>query len=48
MVPAGTRFLLRYLNITEADEALVVVLRYFDEAHVPPKTRFALEEILSG
>jgi hypothetical protein len=42
------RFLLRYLNITEVDEALQIVMRYFDEAQVLPKTRFALEEILSG
>jgi hypothetical protein len=42
------RFLLRYLNITEAEEALEVVMRYFDEAQISPKTRFALEEILSG
>jgi len=25
-----------------------VVLRYFDETHVPEKTRPALEELLSG
>ena len=42
------RFLLRYLNITAADEALEVVTRYFDEAQILPKTRFALEELLSG
>lgn len=41
------RFLLRYLNITQAEEALAVVLRYFDEAQILPKTRFALEEILA-
>ncbi len=42
------RFLLRYLDITEAEEALHVVMRYFDEAQIPPKTRFALEELLGG
>ena len=42
------QFLLRYLDITEAEEALEVILRYFDEAQIPPKTRFALEEILGG
>ena len=42
------RFLLRYLDITEAEEALEVVLRYFDEAQIPPKTRFALEEFFGG
>ncbi len=42
------RFLLRYLGIAAAGEALAVILRYFDEAQIPPKTRFALEEILGG
>jgi hypothetical protein len=41
------RFLLRYLNITQAEEAMAVVLQYFDEVQVLPKTRFALEEILA-
>lgn len=40
------RFLLRYLDISNADDALRVVTRYFDEARVPAKTRFALEELL--
>ena len=40
------RFLLRYLNITSAREALAVVGRYFDDSALPPKTRFALEELL--
>ena len=42
------RYLLRYLNISSSDEALAVVTRYFDEAHLMPKTRLALEELLSG
>ncbi len=42
------RFLLRYLNLTSADEALEVVLRYFDDAQIPLKTRLALEEMLPG
>lgn len=42
------RYLLRYLNVSTVDEALAIVLRYFDETHVPPKTRLALEELLSG
>ena len=42
------RYLLRYLNISTAEEALAVVARYFDEEHLQPKTRFALEELLSG
>jgi hypothetical protein len=40
------RYLLRYLNITRADDALAVVLSYFDESQVPVKTRLALEELL--
>lgn len=40
------RFLLRYLNITSATVALEVVGRYFDDVQIPPKTRFALEELL--
>jgi len=40
------RYLLRYLNITTAGEALAIVTQYFDEAHIPPKTRLALEELL--
>lgn len=40
------RYLLRYLNITTAAEALAAVLRYFDATHVPPKTRLALEDLL--
>jgi hypothetical protein len=42
------RFLLRYLNTSTAGEALAIVTRYFDEEHLQPKTRLALEEILSG
>lgn len=40
------RYLLRYLNITRAADALAVVTRYFAEALVPIKTRLALEELL--
>ena len=42
------RYLLRYLNVSTVDEALTHVLRYFDEAHILPKTRLALEELLPG
>ena len=42
------RYLLRYLNVATLEEALAIVLRYFDEKQVPPKTRLALEELLSG
>ena len=42
------RYLLRYLNLTTAADALAIVLRYFDESQVPPKTMLALEELLSG
>ena len=40
------RYLLRYLNITRADDALAVVVSYFDQSLVPVKTRLALEELL--
>lgn len=40
------RFLLRYLNLTSATDALAIVTRYFDETQIPPKTRLALEELL--
>jgi hypothetical protein len=42
------RYLLRFLNITTVAEAMEVVTSYFDEARLPPKTRFALEELLPG
>ena len=40
------RFLLRYLNVTSADEAMRIVTQYFDERQLLPKTRLALEELL--
>jgi hypothetical protein len=40
------RFLLRYLNITRASDALAIVGQYFDEAQIPTKTGLALEELL--
>ena len=42
------RYLLRYLNVERVDEALEIVGRYFDERQLPPKSRLALEELLSG
>ena len=42
------RYLLRYLNIESTDEALSIVLHYFDEDQILTKTRFALEELLPG
>lgn len=42
------RYLLRYLNITNVDQALEIVTRYVDEDRLMPKTRLALEELLSG
>lgn len=41
------RYLLRYLNIATVEEALAVVTRYLTEAHLPPKSRLALEELLA-
>lgn len=40
------RYLLRHLGIESWAEALAVVLRYFDESQIQPKTRLILEEIL--
>ena len=40
------RYLLRYLDVTSVDEALAIVVRYFDETQLQPKTRLALEELL--
>lgn len=42
------RFLLRYLNISTVDDAMLIVTRYFDERQLLPKTRLALEELLGG
>jgi len=43
----SVRFLLRYLNVTTTADAMVTVTRYFDESQLLPKTRLALEELLS-
>jgi hypothetical protein len=40
------RYLLRHLNITTVAKALELVTTYFDASQLPPKTRFALEELL--
>lgn len=41
------RYLLRYLNIEDAEEALDIVACYYNEERLLPKTRLALEELLS-
>lgn len=41
------RYLLRYLNLERARDALEIVERYFPREQIPPKTRFALEELLA-
>jgi hypothetical protein len=43
---ADVRYLLRYLNLENAGEALAVVERYYPADRIPAKTRFALEELL--
>jgi hypothetical protein len=40
------RYLLRYLNIERAQDALAVVEHYYPAERIPAKTRFALEELL--
>ena len=42
------RYLLRYLNIESAEDAVRIVTGYFDEAQLLPKTRLVLEELLGG
>ena len=42
------RYLLRWLNVTKSSEALEIVLRYFDEAQIPLKTRQVPEELLGA
>lgn len=42
------RYLLRYLNIETAAEALAIVTRYFDGKTLLPKTKLALEELLGA
>lgn len=41
------RYLLRHLNVSGVDEALAIVMHYFEQDQVLPKTRLALEEILA-
>ena len=43
---ADVRFLLRALNIERYEDAVAIVLRYFDEKRIPQKTWCALEELL--
>ncbi|MDX2050880.1 MAG: hypothetical protein SFV15_00725 [Polyangiaceae bacterium] len=43
---ADIRFLLRYLNITEPKAAHEILARYYPLDRFPPKTFFALEEML--
>src|SRR5687767_5347151 len=40
------RYLLRYLNLERASDALAIVERYYPADRIPTKTRFALEELL--
>jgi hypothetical protein len=45
---ADVRYLLRYLNLERAADALAIVERYFPPDRIPAKTRFALEELLES
>ncbi len=40
------RFLLRALNVERYEDAVEIMLRYFDRERIPQKTWYALEEIL--
>jgi hypothetical protein len=44
---ADVRYRLRYLYIETARDALEIIERYFPSERIPPKTRFALEELLT-
>ncbi len=45
---ADVRFLLRALNIEKYDDAVEVVVRYFDAERIPQKTWYALEDLLDA
>ena len=40
------RFLLRYMNIESYERALDIITRFYPEERFPPKTLYALEELL--
>ncbi len=42
---ADVRFLMNHLGLTDAEQVLDLVCRYYPEDHIQPKTRFAIEEI---
>lgn len=42
------RYLLRHLNLERAGDAMAIIERYYPAERFPPKTRFALEELLPG
>jgi hypothetical protein len=42
------RYLLRHLDIRSASDAMTVVGQYIPAKRIPPKTRYALEEILGA
>lgn len=42
------RYLLRYLNVERADDALAIVERYYPADRIPVKTRLALQELLGA
>jgi len=42
------RYLLRHLDVRDAEAALDIVLRYFDERQLMPKTRLILESLFGG
>lgn len=44
---ADVRFLLRYLNLTRIDAVQELLARYYPLERFPPKTFFALEELLA-
>ena len=45
---SDVRYLLRYLNIETLDAAVEIIYKYYPPERFPPKTLYALEEILEG
>ena len=43
---ADVRYLLRHLDVESSAAALEIIERYYPADRIPPKTRFALEELL--
>lgn len=45
---ADIRFLVRHLGLTSAEEARVILARYYPEERIPPRATYLLEDIFAG